>query len=393
MIVRQNAQKQHIDLCISAEKFVEKAHFGNFPKKRLNYFEITIDKLEILWYNIGRKSKKRKIRAGRQPIWRGDFCSMYIIAQQGGHVKWSAKKKENIIAAKRMWAAGKAMNREDLVRRAASMFECGRYVTMGICPDCGRAEIKSANLCRDRFCPTCAWRLSLRRFAEMCSTMAFVMDQGDYVAGFLTLTVKNVPVDKLSATLKKMSADWNRMFQRRTIKRLVVGGARSLEITYNEKTKEFHPHYHAILLFDKKHPLKELQITFRESWNSACREDYEPITDFRFIESERDCTGEQLEKAICETYKYAVKPGDMDKMSLETFAALTKAVYNVRTASYSGIIKAARAILRFEDTEEPTEEDTTDLLGPICGCGGKIALAAARWSFDTNSYQIIDDQI
>lgn len=313
---------------------------------------------------------------------------MNIIPNSGGIVKWSEKKVDSKAVAAKMYAAAKEFSDAALLRRSYAMYDCGRYVEMKICPDCGRAEVQRANLCRDRFCPTCAWRLSRRRFAEMCSTIALVEDLQNYTPAFLTLTVRNCTARDLGYTVKKMARDWNKLMIRKEIANMIGGFARSLEITYNAETKCFHPHYHVILLFKESKSQAAMQRLFRYAWRSCCRLEYEPITDFRFIDSE--CSPEKLEAAICETYKYTVKPGALAKMPLDIFYEMTKALKNIRTASFGGCIKAARALLGFSDTEEPGEEDSCDILGAACSCGGKMATAIAEWSFDKTAYKILE---
>lgn len=324
---------------------------------------------------------------------------MSIIPQVGSYVKdtdkkWLQKKGQNLEIAKKFYAAGKLFHREDLLKRSANMLDCARWLNMTLCPTCGRAEVKRANLCRDRFCPTCTWRLSLRRFAEMCAVMAHVQDYGTaYSASFLTLTVKNCNPEDLRENLKKMSAAWNRLACGRQFKKMVVGWARSLEITYNAKTNQFHPHYHVILLLDpeKVRAFSVMQVWFRRKWARAIDEGYEPITDFRYIQAGDDVTGEAFEKAICETYKYTVKPDDMADMPLGTLATFTQAVYNIRSAAYGGIIKAARMLLNFTDTEEPDDNDAADMLGSICKCGTKMADVVAEWSFTDHHYKMLGE--
>lgn len=81
--------------------------------------------------------------------------------------------------------------------------------------------IASANFCRNRFCPTCQWRRSVKLFRQNYECFEWI--KAKYPGCrfvFLTLTVCNVPIDSLASRLADMSAAWNRFTQRRDFKAL-----------------------------------------------------------------------------------------------------------------------------------------------------------------------------
>lgn len=81
--------------------------------------------------------------------------------------------------------------------------------------------IASANFCRNRFCPTCQWRRSVKLFRQNYECFNWIKARYPGCRFiFLTLTVRNVPIDSLAPRLADMSAAWNRFSQRRDFKRL-----------------------------------------------------------------------------------------------------------------------------------------------------------------------------
>lgn len=308
---------------------------------------------------------------------------MNIIAQDAATVKWTEKKRNNLYIANRMIDAGF----ED---RGKRMMFCGTRLIKSICPECGKSEVSSANLCRDRLCPTCSWRLSLRRYADMCATMQYLNDFSQYSAGFLTLTVKNCKPEDLRDTLKKMAQDWNRMMCDRDMKRITWGWARSLEITYNPITNTFHPHYHVIMITDTRDDTEgELNAYFRLAWASACRLSYDPITDYRWItnkaKSGTNIDNEDFTRAILETYKYSVKSDDMRKMPLDTFRQFVAAISGIRFCSFGGKIKEARRALGYKDNDGEVDEK----IRLKCDCGASMTHALLLWSFEDHQYRAI----
>lgn len=301
---------------------------------------------------------------------------MNIISEIPPIVKWTEKKILNQYVANRMISAG-------FTKRGRLMLECGTILSQRICPDCGKSFISSANLCRDRMCPTCSWRLSLKRFAEMCAVCQTCQDITSYKAGFLTLTVKNCRAKDLKQTLKDMATAWNRMLA--TVKKqiAVFGWARSVEITYNEQTYTFHPHYHIIILLDPAADEGRCRAYFHKKWSQAWKEDYDPITDYREISADKtDIDQPDFTAAILETYKYAVKSDDIANMPTSIFRQLVLAISGARLVAFGGIIKDTRRLLAFkedEDLDEPARE--------ICDCGAPLQAALLRWSFEDGMYK------
>ena len=298
--------------------------------------------------------------------------------------KWTEKKRKNMKISDKMVDAG-------FRKRGILMRECGTFIHYKTCPDCGKSYISSSNLCRDRLCPTCAWRLSLKRFAEMCQIISKVSEFDMECAGFLTLTVRNCKPENLRYTIKKMNEDWNRMLASRKIKGILLGWAKSLEITYNPENNTFHPHFHVILLFDNFLGEGETQKFFRKAWDKACRLPYEPITDFRLIEEEENISvdNDKVFGAILETFKYSVKDSEIEDMPLGTFRQFVQAISGMRFVSYGGIIKTARRELGMEDNEEDIENNI-ELSRDLCTCGAELIKVVCQWSFTEKQYKRLE---
>lgn len=314
---------------------------------------------------------------------------MDIIAFNEISVKWTERKNQSMEVSERMKQAG-------FHKRAAAIAGCGEILQFNKCPECGKTELSSANFCRDRLCPTCAWRLSLRRYAEMCCAMGLVCDKiAPGGAAFLTLTVRNCYPSALKETLQKMTKAWNRMLARRKIKKLFSGWARSVEVTYNEETAKFHPHFHIILvLSDYACQLGEgvMRRTLSDAWYDAVQTDYRPVTDYVIIDhcsSGVACDDEKLHKAILETYKYTVKLGDLMNMPLAVFRTFVSSMVGVRVASFGGCIKDARRELGYKEDDEREEDQPLEAARPCPDCGVAMRAAMLKWSFAKKQYEVI----
>lgn len=314
---------------------------------------------------------------------RNEAPYMNIISQKPPIVKWTEHKIQNQFVANRMLAAGFA-------KRGRLMLDCGTILSQKVCPDCGKSFISSANLCRDRMCPTCSWRLSLKRFAEMCAVCQTCQDIECYKAGFLTLTVRNCKPKDLKETLRSMSAAWNRMLsaaKKHKDSFAIYGWARSVEITYNEQTYTFHPHYHIIVLLDPTAEEGKCREFFYKKWSKAWGADYDPIIDYREIEAEKtDIDQPDFTKAILETYKYAIKSEDLIDMPTSIFRTLVLAISGARLVAFGGIIKEARRMLNYTESDDPEDVDE-DVDRERCDCGAPLQAALLRWSFEESAYK------
>lgn len=64
---------------------------------------------------------------------------------------------------------------------------------------------------------------------------------------FVTLSVKNVKAYKLKQTIEDMQEDFVRTKNKLLKRGIKLKGLRKVEVTYNEITKEYHPHFHCII--------------------------------------------------------------------------------------------------------------------------------------------------
>lgn len=306
----------------------------------------------------------------------------YNIPDSAGNVKdekiekYGTKKRQNLFIAKKMALIGE-------IKRSNLMNKCSDEISFYYCPVCNSKKIKRVNLCRDRLCPVCSWRLALKRYADMKKTIEAI-DLSQYQLFFLTLTVRNVNGNELSGTLTGMSQAFNRLLARKSVKENLAGWCRSVEITYNQSRRDFHPHYHVILLAKDVDFIKKANWWIT-AWKECLRISYNPIVDIREITSQKE--DDNITKAILETFKYTIKDKALINMPLEDFRLYVSAIKNKRLTAYGGIIKQKRAELCIVDDDKAEEIEVTE--EKTC-CGNDMLLMLARWSFDSNQYNNIE---
>lgn len=338
---------------------------------------------------------------------KGGSMNATSIPQPQALGKWQRMKIDALWASKMMMAA--AMHDSPLSRRAGRMSACGDQLEFMYNPTTGKTSIKRASLCRDRLCPVCSWRLSMKRTNEMQQTITHLLSKQDYKGIMLTLTVKNCTRDAIRDTIKHLCSSYSRLSKHRAWKRYIRGSARSIEITYSPKNDDYHPHIHALLLVDGGYRCELTQQDFAAMWRTAARLDYTPIVDVRYTyakaetaENDTDELNEaeailQTDKlsamsdGIIEATKYALKPSALRRiLADEQLNSIAAQLAGHRLISYGGDIKTARAELLYAD-EESLKDETDDL--PLEEVGStELHRLAYQWSSDTQSYVLVKDE-
>ena len=245
-------------------------------------------------------------------------------------------------------------------RLAERIGKCSGVLRFGQTPDPETGvmilRLREAQFCRVRHCPVCQWRRSLMWQARFFQALPGLVEaHRDARWLFLTLTVRNCPVEALRPVLKDMNTAWGRLVKRPEF-RQVQGWIRTTEVTRG-RDGSAHPHFHALLMvppsyFQGKYYVK--QARWVELWRDTARLNYAPSVDVRTVKArpgEVDGDVSQaLRRAAAETLKYAVKPSDMTA-DPAWFLELTRQVHKLRFIATGGLLKG---VLR--DGQESDED-------------------------------------
>lgn len=261
--------------------------------------------------------------------------------------------------------------------RALKVQDCGSFLEFKLNKE--KAKLYNANFCKDRLCPMCNWRRTLKIFSQVSKVMDNMPDEYEFV--FLTLTVRNCSADELADTVQTMYDGWRYLYNKnKRFKKAVQGTFRTFECTVNNNPRSlfygtYHPHLHCTLAVKKDYFSSSDYITHEdmvELWQNACGLDYEPIVHIEKVylkdeDGEKQTEGIDLKKAVAEATKYAVKSSDyldlhnLDK-SCETVQTFLSALSGRRLCSWSGIFSKVRKQLQLDDAENGdliyTNDDT-----------------------------------
>lgn len=227
-------------------------------------------------------------------------------------------------------------------------------------------EIKAANFCKNKLCPVCAFRKSLKSFTDNMKIFNFIVDNFEKQFIFLTLTIVNKK--KLSEGLTEINNGFKRFSNNRRFKKISKGYIRQLEITYNEKEKTWHPHLHLIICVNKSY-FKSADYTKQSEWADMWREsvrDYKiqavDVRKFNFSAEDRDF------KPIFEISKYLAKVLELTSIkdkneAINKIAELLDETYHMRQGTRSGLFRETAKMFGIKDDEDEDlkEEVSEDL--------------------------------
>lgn len=311
---------------------------------------------------------------------------------KGKERPWTPRKRQSI-AVTSAFECTAALSPKTLKR----LTECADYLEFdefavqetGEC----RKRLKRAFFCKHRLCPMCQWRRSVLLHQQLTQVVEIHLDRTRRPkdrALMLTLTMRNCSADDLAKTISEMSRAFRRLSDTPRVKRAVVGWFRSLEVTYNAATNEYHPHLHVLLMVPPEYfdPRRDLYIETRDfvdMWRRALRVDYTPVCDVRRVgKGQAGSFTKAMRKGLLEVTKYCTKPDDWIKLGADGYEvdpqvalALLTGLKHKRLVGWGGTLKAIWKELHLEDVES----DEADLVGESDTPEGWERLGVIRFSF------------
>jgi plasmid rolling circle replication initiator protein Rep len=255
--------------------------------------------------------------------------------------------------------------------RARMMYDCGDNVSFS------GGKVVAADFCRQRLCPMCQRRKSLKTYSDFCKVLGKL---GGFSFLHMVLTVPNVAGDELNETLDLMNGCASRFFKILELAKPFKGVARVTEISYNDKRGDFHPHFHCLVAvkpsyFKSRDYLK--YDTLRFLWSAVWyhrHDNLKRLTDEKIkLSNLSDSDLLQVfitkadEGALPEIAKYAVKPLTFKatrKQRAEILQTLFEGLHGRRLIQTYGVIRdaAKSAKVTFDECVELDTLDKSDIV-------------------------------
>jgi hypothetical protein len=191
---------------------------------------------------------------------------------------------------------------------------------------------------------------------------------------FLTLTIRNVAGEEIGEAITGLYSAFQRLWRVAAVRRVAVGYFRGLEITYNRRRNDFHPHLH-ILVFVPKEYFRHGYIEQREwlaLWQRATKDPSITQVDVRTVKP-KSVGGDRLAGAVAEVSKYAVTGKNIiqaDPASTMRVVGYVHAGLNGRRlAQFGGLLSKIKKELKMADAETASSKALVEIgNNPDCLC-------------------------
>ena len=182
------------------------------------------------------------------------------------------KKEANLLVSDSYYRLFDKTNRDSFKRKADRCSACGTFLDFAypLNPtDTDRPILFNANFCKDRLCPQCMKRRSLKLYSNVSDIMNNISNKYSFI--FATFTIPNCYDYELNSKIDLLNDAFVRLTHRKKVQKINLGAFRVLEITYNKKKNNYHPHLHVIFVVQKSYFQGAYYIKHSE-WLSMWRE-------------------------------------------------------------------------------------------------------------------------
>lgn len=228
---------------------------------------------------------------------------------------------------------------------------CGTFLTFNVLEsDNTVGKLTNGNFCRQRICPLCQRRRSLKLFSNIQQILEPVKNKYSFI--HLSLTVPSVGVENVKNSITDIFNNSKKLFNMPKYKKAFKGIIRSLEVTMNMNTFKMHPHLHCLILVNKSYFTSRDYIK-----HSEILTDWGCLIGCSFPQVHlRKCT--DLCSALREVVKYAAKPIDTESENPDGFTDFQAISYYMNVAS---ALKNRRLVQTFGTCSELSKAFHIDL--------------------------------
>jgi len=209
---------------------------------------------------------------------------------------------------------------------------CGSFIEFFSDTKMIKKKVFQANFCENRFCPMCQFRLAVKEGMMINLMMEAISQEAQQEYLLVTLTAPNVKAEALSETLDAYNLGFKNLCKRKKVLFINNGYVRKIEVTYNKKRNDYHPHIHAVFAVDKKY-FRSKKYLKQQEWLELWQE----VMDDKRI-SQVNVKKAYKKDASFELAKYMAKSSDYTH-SQATFDVFYQALKGRQLITYNGLFK------------------------------------------------------
>lgn len=262
-------------------------------------------------------------------------------------------------------------------QRWEEISQCGNLLTFLQDESREKSKLETGYFCKHRFCPGCAWRKARREAACIATILRAVSDDG-YTPIFVTLTSVNCAAEDLESEIDRYRKAYNRLLALKRYK-VLVGGIRKLEVTYNSQSETYHPHLHLIWVVSsgywKNGYIRAAQL--RRDWQKVYGDNRISQVNMQAITNTED--------SALEMGKYAAKSADYND-SQSVFDTFYDALSGKRLITYTGLCRKLRQAYKLGGLQAYQEVDATKYIY-------RLLFAWSAGKYELTETQLLDQPL
>ncbi|PTJ44506.1 protein rep [Staphylococcus simulans] len=239
--------------------------------------------------------------------------------------------------------------------------DCNTFLSFVADKTLQKKKLYKSNLCKNRFCPVCAWRKARKDALGLSLMMQYIKQEEQKEFLFLTLTTPNVKSDDLESEIKHYNQSFRRLSNRKKFKSIAKGYVRKLEVTYNQKRDDYNPHFHVLIAVNKSYFKDTKSYISQKEWLNLWK-DVTGIDEITQVHVQK--IKQNNNKELYEMAKYSGKDSDY-LINQKVFDTFYKSLKGKQILVYSGLFKEARKKLKNGDLDYLKEVDPTEYIYQI----------------------------
>jgi len=189
--------------------------------------------------------------------------------------------------------------------------------------------------CNNRWCYVCN-RIRTAKLIDGYEPILLALPE----LRFVTLTRPNVPGENLNQEINELTAGFRKIRDRLRKRRLLTKGVRKLEISHNQETNEFHPHFHCAISgeIEALALVKEWLIEFPTADQSA--QDNRPADKLSLKELFKYCSKISANTAAVNDIIFQAIRGKRLVQPMGGIRRISEEVEDLQSSDYSSLLPA-----------------------------------------------------
>lgn len=252
------------------------------------------------------------------------------------------RKKQNL---KLLEIGSKLLAREEIKitnKTLERISDCAIWMEYLADKELENKRISAGVFCNNRFCPICSKNKSIRDTLAIKLMTDYIRQELKRKYILVTFTAPNVVGKELKEEITKYNNAFNRFVKLKKYKKVIKGYLRKLEVTYNEKEKTYHPHFHVLISVASSYFSHKDNYIKRDEWLADWQEVMNDKTitqvDVRRVKM---ASSDGIDKSILELTKYVAKDSNY-LYSEEVFKYFYQGLKGKRIYAFGGDFKIAR---------------------------------------------------